>query len=346
MASSGLRDALAAFSHLAENLPTWINELSDLQTHTDAKRQEFIDDFKKHGTVRARRRKGSSLCSIRTENKKKQQDPPEPEEKDAPEQTSEAADGGPKSRNPRKRHHPDDSSAVSVNQSIVSTRHNLIIHYDCHTQDVLTEMVKRVSLGRNKLRAARRSQGPPSDLGRGRLLSSRALRMRRMNNSLLNSIVDSEEEDNGQSQSNSGAPDDPDEPPKLDMPFESVDKMLEVAHSLCETAAYHFLRLGDCSKELHGIKESFVSIKDTTTGQVDRIKGHMKQYNLSEAEPEPEPQPQAKPSQAESSKPKPAGEGESSQASLGAIEVDDESSTESAEPVDISAFRVTRMNRR
>lgn len=338
MASTGLKDALAAFSHLAENLPTWINELSDLQLHTDAKRQEFIEDFKKHGTVKARRRKGSSLCSIRTDKKKKEQAPPEPEEQVAPEQPNEAAHGGPKSRNPRKRHHPDDSSAVSVNQSIASTRHNLIIHYDCHTQDLLTEMVKRISHSRNKLRAARRSQGPPAGLGRGRLLSSRALRMRRMNNALLNSVVDSEEEDNGQT--NSGAASDPDEPPKLDMPFESVDKMLEVAHSLCETAAYHFLRMGDCSKELHGIKESFISSKDTSAAHVDRIKEHMKQYNLSEAEPKP-PQP----AQAESWKPKPAGENGVAQASLGAIEVDDDDSTESAEPVDISAFRVTRMNR-
>jgi hypothetical protein len=50
--------------------------------------------------------------------------------------------------------------------------------------------------------------------------------------------------------------------------FDTTDKMLEQAQSLCEKASHVILRDGDCRTELGGIRKSFVDVLETAKTQV------------------------------------------------------------------------------
>lgn len=52
--------------------------------------------------------------------------------------------------------------------------------------------------------------------------------------------------------------------------FDTTDKTLEHAQSLCEKAAHVTLRDGDCRKELEGMRKSFADVLDTARTEVTR----------------------------------------------------------------------------
>lgn len=310
-------DALGAFSYLSDNVPSWNTQLSDIRSHTVTKRQEYIEDFKKHGTVRVRRRKNSSVCSIHTENEL--QRPVEDSDSEA------AVDDEPTrvhpSRIPRKRCLATDDSSISADRTWINSRHNLIIHYDGHTQKALEEIVRNIGTARSNIRRGKMSQLPLAGLRSGGVLS-RTMRAGNPSSALLSKAME---------------PDDPGDGPDKDTkepPFDSADKLLEVAHSLCETAAYQFLRVGDCCVELDSVHDNFSSLLRLATAEVERLREHVQE--------EPPEEPPAKAAQPTKRAPD---EGEKPQALSGSIEVDDDSSNASVESIDMTAFRANRLNR-
>lgn len=323
---AGPMDALGAFSYLNDNLPTWITRVTDLVAHTAAKHAEYAEAYKKHATIAGkprRRRKNSSVCSIRTDNllpSKQIPDAPTPSNA-APEnpaindstRAQEQSD-----RNPRKRGADDALSFEDPTSSLVSTRHNLIIHYDGHTQKVLEDMVRNIVTARNNIRRGRMAQLPPA-MG---LRSGRG-----PPDALLSTI---------RSARNRGPPG-----PQKETAFDLADKQLEVAHGLCESAAYQFLRSGDCNSELNNVEEKFKMLLKMSDAEVRRLKEERERAppETDTAKEEATPEPQF-PTALEPEKFK-ASNGDAA----GAIEIDDDSEEASIEPIDLKAFRANRMAR-
>lgn len=306
-------DALGAFSHLSENLPSWITQLSDLREHTASKRQEYIEAFKIHGTVRKRERKNSSVCSIRTDDPGKL-DPGDVSTKG----TADAIHGG------------THNHAGGLGQSSFNARYNLIIHYDGHTQKVLEEIVRSIGTARSNIRRGNMAQLPFTGFRSGGMLSKTM--MAANSSSALSNKVERSDDPGASSR-----------PPQKDPPFESADKLLEVAHSHCESAAYAFLRVGDCGMELNGIEENLNSLLGMATAEVERLSEQRKEEELNmedDSEEEEEEAPAA-----ESKLAADDDDDEPPQASSGAIEVDDDASSASSASIDMSAFRTNRPSR-
>lgn len=137
---------------------------------------------------------------------------------------------------------------------------------------------------------------------------------------------------------------------RTDSPFDFADKQLELAHSLCETAAYQVLRSGDCGTELDGVEEKFKMLLEASINEVDRLMAEKKQQEEHEQQQQngtadesplkPPPTPSAaRLAMVAAIANKPT---TSAATSGGAIEVDDNSSL-SAESIDLSAFRSSRI---
>ncbi|KAL5355982.1 hypothetical protein BJX96DRAFT_171179 [Aspergillus floccosus] len=271
-------DALGAFTHLSDNIPQWISRLSELSAYTTARHAEYVEEFRKHShmVLRPRRRKNSSVCSIRTDDLNL---PP--------------TDGQQKP-NPRKRSADQAPSIDSADRhTLVSTRHNVIIHYDGHTQKTLEELVRHIGTARNHLRRGKMAQLPLAGFRTG--MYNRSARMPNRSSTSLQSDDASPDLllSNIRSARQRGPPPPAHTPPK-DSPFDLADKHLELAHSLCETAAYHFLRVGDCTTELNGVDQKFKALLDLAQKEVERLKAERTEESQAD-EDEADPQPTKKP---------------------------------------------------
>ena len=125
--------------------------------------------------------------------------------------------------------------------------------------------------------------------------------------------------------------------------FERADKELEAAQSLCEVAAYQFLRDGNCQLELEGIKQRFESA--LAISKLEREK--LEKEKLKEEREEIEKTVKAEDTSPLETVPTVTISKPTQPATMdsGIIEVDDESDSASIE-VDISAFRAGRMTTR
>ncbi|RHZ59424.1 uncharacterized protein CDV56_100465 [Aspergillus thermomutatus] len=338
-------DALGAFSYMCDNLPAWIDQISELATYTAAKHAEYTEAYKKYAPVRPRRRKNSSVCSIRTDDIFPSS-PNRGTSVEATQGTSSIALRAPTSQirligNPRKRSADDSPSIDSADgpAAFVSIRHNVVIHYDGHTQKSLEEMVRNIGTARNNMRRGKMSQISLGGL-RSRMGNQDA-RKNRVAPALLDQVDGSDSDilSNIRSIRNRGPP--PAEasssrvPPKETV-FDVVDKQLELVHSLCETAAYQFLRYGDCSAELKGVVENFRSLLELATKEAQSLKAEQPEVSLKEEVKKESVMVSPTKTIAEPQRDKP-------QASCTEeIEVDDASSI-SVESIDIKAFRASRL---
>lgn len=319
---AGPMDALGAFTYLSDNLPDWITRVTDLAAHTAAKHAEYSEAYKNHATQgKPRRRRNSSVCSIHTDEtspkKVKKQD-------DSTAQNStilQPADG--------------DENINGGFESLVSTRHNVVIHYDGYTQSSLEEMVRNIGIARNNIRRGRMSQMSPTGFRSGMPpLPGRG----GPPDLMLSNIRSARNRGPPGSQSGTSA-------------FDIADKHLEVAHGMCESAAFQFLRSGTCKQDLNNVEEKFRTLLGMAGAEVQRLKETQAQQSRPS-----EQQPSSSPVDAEKAKLElpstpsavaeptvKAGTSPSGSAN-GPIEVDDGESN-SDESIDLSAIRANRMQR-
>ena len=315
---TGPMDALGAFSYLTDNTPAWIDRVTDLLAYTTAKHAEYTEAYRQYATTARprRQRKNSSVCSIHTEDLLKPAQNPDYDAGDLTQGNTEVQDSN-------------QDAATNTGDPLVSTRHNVIIHYDGHTQKVLEDIVRNIVTARNNIRRGKMSQLPSM----GFRSSRPTMPDRGPPDAVLSSI---------RSARNRAPPG-----PQKETALDHADKHLEVAHGLCESAAYQFLRAGDCKAELGSVEEKFRILLDMAGSEVQRLKEEQTQESpepeaeqeetgfelppstvKSAAEPATTSKPRASPTQAEAE----------------AIEVDDASSV-SIEQIDLTAFRANRMNR-
>ncbi|OQE44519.1 hypothetical protein PENCOP_c002G07850 [Penicillium coprophilum] len=332
-------DALGAFAHMKDNIPAWITRVSELATHTHKKHNEYSEAYRHHANFKPRRRKNSSACSIHIDDlvpiaQRKSPSPEPAEAQDAPEQGQ---------RSGRKRT-TDEAPSVESNEEYawVSTRHNVIIEYDGHTQQTLEAIVRDIGIARNNIRRGQMAMMPRTGLRAG--LLSKGIDMN-LSSALgqtgpLSCVRSTRTTAGIVGVSGTSA--------RKDSPFDFADKQLELAHSLCETAAYQVLRSGDCGTELDGVEEKFKMLLEAAINEVDRIMAEKKQQEEHEqkqqegtAEEGP-PKPAPTPSAARLARVAAIAANKPSMTMAGAIEVDDNSSI-SAESIDLSAFRSSRI---
>ncbi|PGH02406.1 hypothetical protein AJ79_07638 [Helicocarpus griseus UAMH5409] len=331
-------DAFQCFTYISDNVPSWVTRVTDLAAHTKAKHAEFSAEYAKltaaGGGIKTRRRKNSSMHSIKPDDMDKATNDAHSnkEEEEAVEDgTEDYMD--PITLLKMSKHYPQDANqrkrniATSKSENtdrIVRPRQLVVVHYDSETQSSLEQLVRDIGGARNNIRKGRMSQMMKSGFGlkffdptRGRAAAGRK------------HPLDPSSKPSSPSQNK-------------ESPFDAADKQLELAQSLCESAAHQFLRCGDCAMELEKTKERFSTVLDMAKVEIERLEAEAKEQKEAEkaeeeAEREVEPVKEeiaAEPTLVKDEEKRPPG-------IVTAIEVDDGSSVSSVS-IDITAFRSSR----
>lgn len=332
-------DALQAFSFLSDNLPTWITRVSDLAAHTSAKHAEYCETYRRHAAWKPRRRKNSSVCSIHSDDLVPiaQRAAPTPEPVEVVTTTTHDP-LEPAQRTGRKRGSDEAPSIDSSERyAFVSTRHNVIIEYDGHTQKELEGIVLLIGTARNNIRRGKMSTMPSMGFRAG--LLSKSVNMMNRPPSLTGRTEASglpcvRSTLTGPAIVGNGVTG-----VRKESPFDFADKQLQLAHGLCETAADQVLRSGDCGTELDGVEEKFKMLLQTAKTEVERLTKEKEEEPATDKEASQQPTPS--PATASLARVAAVAASKPSATSAGAIEVDDASSI-SAESIDLSAFRSAR----
>ncbi|OJD24862.1 hypothetical protein ACJ73_03774 [Blastomyces percursus] len=272
-------DALQCFTFISDNVPIWVTRIADLAVHTKAKHAEFTAAYaglaaSGEAATKPRRRKNSSVHSIQPDdmhaggsNKGSHKDSKRADEhEEAVEETNEdymdpitllrMSKHYPNDLNQRKRNIATSKSAGT--DRIVRPRQLVVVHYDSETQLTLEKLVRDIGGARNNIRKGRMSQMMKSGFG-----------LKFLDHAKRKSTAGGERARNPL--------DALDPQSKLCKPviketgFDLVDKQLELAQSLCESAAHQFLRCGDCVLELEKAKERFTTVLDLAKVEVERF---------------------------------------------------------------------------
>jgi hypothetical protein len=302
-------DALQCFTFMSENVPSWITRISDLAEHTAKKHTEFSEEYKKLAHVRPRRRKNSSVHSIRPSSQFK----------------------GNTSRTPSRQ--DDDASSLQSaadGVQIFHSRHNVVIHYDGYTQKELEHVVRDIGTARNSIR-----KGKMSQLMR-RPARVEMLAVKTTNKSLLRSMNDL------------GAAADADATTtRKGSSFDFVDKQLEIAQSFCEAAAHRFIRYGNCSADLENAKEKFELVLEVANTEAGRLRAEKEEQEHQEQEQQQKQRKKRSKTEEQTLalSENPVGvveDGKILEPGAAAIEVDEDSASESSVSIDVTAFRANR----
>ncbi|OJD16280.1 hypothetical protein AJ78_03531 [Emergomyces pasteurianus Ep9510] len=361
-------DALQCFTFISDNVPSWVTRVTDLAAHTKAKHAEFTAEYARlaasgDDATKPRRRKNSSVHSIQPDDMhpsinaslsmkgaKKSSSKKENENENGNENGNQEAvveetneeymdpltllkmsKHYPSAVNQRKRNIATSKSAGT--DRIVRPRQLVVVHYDSETQSSLEKLVRDIGGARNNIRKGRMSQMMKSGFGLKFLDAAKARSAA----------------GGGIARARSSPHDPPSKlakPPGKETAFDLVDKQLELAQSLCETAAHQFLRCGDCALELEKAKERFSTVLDLAKAEMVLLE--------MEAEAEKKEAEKAAAEAGEAEEEEEAEEGTAKGSTLvkgldekrvpgvvAAIEVDDGSSISSVS-IDITAFRSSR----
>ncbi|KAK2766801.1 hypothetical protein FQN54_006115 [Arachnomyces sp. PD_36] len=315
------------FTHLTDNLPSWIVRVTDLAAHTTAKHAEFSADYSKLSSVKPRRRKNSSIHSIRPDDtqsagkKDTSSDKTNASTSSQKDQPYENPNKYIQAANRRRRGGVDGGSARSGDnpRSTTRARHMVVVHYDAHTQNELDQLVKDIGAARNNLRKTRMARMRSNYGGFGMRLP--LINTRNGFRKPPSPVLDD------------GTP----APAEREPPFDLTDKQLELAQSFCEVAAHQFLRDGDCSSQLDSTRERLESVLETAKVEAELL---AEEEKAKKERGELEDDSAAK--KAETEQVKPEDPAKSPPTGITAIEVDDDSSASSIS-IDITAFRSTRL---
>ena len=357
---------LESFTHLTDNLPSWLSKLDDLTAQVAEQNARFIraSQFSEHIV----RQKHNSTESLR----------PNDNDKDVPEPPSDIAlittpepDTIYNPPNPpfkclsqasrpkiastsnahliqelkRKRKPGSDVNSIASGRPRYRTRSMVVVYYDGEIQSAFESLVKSIATARNLLRKGKvtatfkthmASMGAettpfPSAGGDFAMLNPKLIRS------------------SGFSRTRLGPNMHGDSDVKM-VEFDDADKDLEAAQNLCEVAAHQFLRDGDCRLEITGTRSRFENVLEIARKEVEKLKleeeisakeSEMKEEDvtaaqLMETSPVVEVEKRMEPPVVVQNPIK-----QISIVGTGTIEVDDGSDAESVQ-IDLSAIRRTR----
>lgn len=358
---------MACFIQLRESVPSWISDVDQLCAHVYTKRAEFAAEAEKLSAPScssSHRAKSisSSLSSVRSGRGVKpsahglkrflSKESLSKEDSFKKQRTAKNDEG-----------RLDARESIRRAPSVRRARPTQVISYDGHTQKVLEKMVRDIWTAKSSIRSSRISSSMRSAFG-GRMkmhipVTDETAEI--TSDSKVNIEVDPDAtggrdavdglEDQlqarismmkqrsrrnpptyspfPQSRCQQGR-----RPPK-ECPLDFIEGQLENAQNLCETAAFKFLREGNCLEELDSIKQAYELILEASTTMAEQEEKKLQEETAAQADAIVALEPPAKDLNGT----------DPEELSAGLLEVDDKSDT-SEISIDISAFRMTRYGQR
>ncbi|KAK2880058.1 hypothetical protein FQN49_000605 [Arthroderma sp. PD_2] len=381
--NSALADPSQCFSHLTEHIPIWLTRVTDLASHTAAKHAEFAAEYTRlsKSKPRQRRRRNSSLHTNRPEDDLRSI--ASRKDKTSSGSTSRHLDSQDPFLDPmifkrltrqnnqdaiNRKRKPDagfTSTASDADSGATRrVRQQVVIHYDAQTQTVLERLVRDIGGARNQIRKGRMNYMMKVDFSRRAFPSNLFPGGDDDENTLTlpqhpsfrksrSTHFDSKPTlTNGTTPSATAA-----SKPSASA-FDLTDKQLELAQSLCETAAHQFLRNGDCSRELSKTLERLGTALGMAKAEGERLEAEKEAEKRRQQADEEEQESRSDRTAVEAVGPadtevqmqdnslqpvkmKMNGDVKAPPEMMGAIEVDDGSSASSIS-IDIAAFRRRR----
>ena len=335
-----------AFMRLSQDIPSWIRKLDDLseQVAKQSRRCNRLSNFPDRQLFK--RRTGSTESLRPKEDVEDATTVPDGHTSHTSASSEPQSHGCPRTpqhdqdralevkTSPRKRK-PASSLFATSGPTKYRTKSMIIVYYDSAIQEGFESLVRSIASSRNAVRKAKLEAGYKARLaslgmegspfpagGEFGLLDARGFRPR-LERKAVNADLLKEE--------------------VLIPAVDIIEKELEKAQSLCETAAHQYLREGQCDGELTGSRESFQKCLDVSDREVKRlleVKDIVVTQNGAKAEKSEKITTRGsfdtseKPEHsAEKSFPRPS--------MVDAIEIDDGLETDDVQ-VDLTAFRRTR----
>ncbi len=356
---------LESFTHLSDNLPSWLSKLDDLTAQVAEQNARFIraSQFSEHIV----RRKHNSTESLRpNDNENDVPEPPsdiviitatEPETTYNPpnppykclSQASRPKIASTSNANliqelKRKRKPGSDMNSGASGRPRYRTRSMVVVYYDGEIQNAFESLVKSIATARNLLRKAK-----VTATFKARMASMGAQATSFSGAGGDFAILDPKLiRSSGFSRTRLGPNMHGDSDVKM-VEFDDADKDLETAQNLCEVGAHQFLRDGDCRLEITGTRSRFENVLEIARKEVEKLKTE-EENGAKETEKKEE---DVMVTQSETSpvvmvekkmEPSPVVQTPLKQINImgtGTIEVDDGSDVESVQ-IDLSAIRRTR----
>lgn len=284
-------DAVGSFTHLTQNIPSWLTQLEDLAKYAKTKNTEFVAEYSRLvKSTKPKRLKSPSICSIHSDDRpsripdvdssKDQTTDPHPECGVDP---LEAGTRHIYAEQVQRKRKPTASlrSGASGPQKF-RTKYQVVIYYDSHVQEEFDTMVKAVGIARNNLRKGKnalvaiRGFRLPNLSKRYDALSSPSLE----NIKSLSKYRSASMSPTGSKfsiRATASQPENEDE-----AVFMSSDKVLEQVQNLFETAAHQFLRDGDCQKEIDGATTKLKELLDTATTTAEALQVKQREREAAE----------------------------------------------------------------
>ena len=348
-------DALASFTFLSESLPSWISKLNHLSIQVAERHAEFARLSQPPPSM-ARKRKTGSTESLRPKDSADNDNSPSALFESPPQAMHVDIDPGNKHlfrevREARRKHRSGSILSGASGAQRYRNRMSTIIYYDSAIQEGFETLVRNIGSARNSLKKGRQHMS-----FKARVETLRMEEVHSASSGKLRPPVPPIGKIGQQSAPKGhGTPRTPNDFGVE--AFDRIDKDLEAAQSLCELGAHQFLRDGDCSDEVEGVKERFESSLRVATEQVRLLNVESnKEIELEEDSSQSPNEPQergfgtarhdgqfATPGKMYTN----SGDTGETPASLdsfpatGTIEVDDESDAGSVH-IDLSAFRSAR----
>jgi hypothetical protein len=284
-------DALMSFTHLVDNIPSWLTRLEELSQYTSEKNKAFIAEYARLvKTAKPKRLKSPSITSIHSNKNAPAHLPDIDPSDDNPQEIAVETEINPLEAGTRhiyaeqvqrKRKGTASLRSEASGPQKFRTKQQVVIHYDSHVQDEFDTMVKDIGIARNYLRkgkmalTANRGFRLPNLPKRYEALASSSLEnIRTMSKSRSTSNSASIGKLNLRTMASQNIDEN-------DADFINADKILEQVQMLYETAAHQFLRDGDCKKELDGARSKLTGLKETAKATAESLK--LKQQAADEA---------------------------------------------------------------
>lgn len=265
-----MSDIEKSFTFLHDSIPQWFKDITEIEEKV-AKMQSELAKVPVSRSPPMKRRTGS-VESIRDLDAILEE-----------EGSSSAAQQSPFVS--RKRKTPSVLSGRQSGPAKFRSRTMIVVHYDGQIQKSFEQLVRAVGTGRNMLRkgkmaakmdamAALAESDDDEDENDDAVMSKIGYRHRTGLSSMRTRAAMFQGNTNNNNSTTT--------PVEL---FDSTDKTLELAQSLCERAAHQSLRDGDCRKELENVRTHFEEILDTATKEVTKYAAR-KEEEQRKAQPE------------------------------------------------------------
>jgi len=344
---------LESFTHLTDNIPSWLSKLDDLTAQVAEQNARFIrvSQF----SQQLKKKKHNSTESLRPVDDDDEGDdtalppntylPPNPSHKclSLASRPKAAANNPLVAAEIRRKRKPGSNGSNAAGHARYRTKSMVIVYYDSAIQDAFESLVRCIAGARNTLRKGKTSasfkarmaalgmdDNPFADAANYKLMGPKMMRPRISRGCLGPDLLNVDQGSR----------------------FEDADKDLETAQNLCEVGAHQFLRDGDCRLEIDGTRRKFENCLQVAKKEVERLRAEEPQEKAKAAEVEhltsvqvekPADVPVVMDSMDEKaeSRMEPPPLKQINFAGTGTIEIDEGSDSESVH-IDLSAIRRTR----